>query len=168
MRIAGLLSIFLLVSCSPETPTTSDTVAAEPPAAAAETAAGEATEGGLGAGPCAYMSEAEASTIMGHTMKFVEGNDRSQCTLHSASGDRTKSMSFQVTPGTMAYDQTAAAPGHEKVSGVGENAVVSPVTNLVVAVKGGRSYMGGVFDAAAPESVQPKSIELAKRVTARM
>jgi hypothetical protein len=54
----------------------------------------------------------------------------------------------------------------ESVTGVGDKASV--LNNMVVAVKGGRTYMGGVYDGSAPTTMKPKSIDLAKKVTARM
>ena len=58
--------------------------------------------------------------------------------------------------------------GQEVVSGIGEKAVIGNTTNIVVAVKGGRTYLGGVYDASAPATVRNKSIELAKKAVARM
>lgn len=105
---------------------------------------------------------------MGHEMKFKEASNPNECVLVSASNDATKSVSFQVHPGTDAYDAMASAQGQEPLSGIGEKAVIGTGTNMVVAFKGGRTYIGGAYDAAAPATVRDKAIELARKAVARM
>jgi hypothetical protein len=166
----ALLAIVAFVACSKETPATSDTAAIPPPASVTETAtaATEPDAGPVGTGACALITLNEASGVMGHAMKFKEGTNPLECVLISASDDPTKSISFQVMPGTDTYQAMQAGQQQEPLPGVGDKAVIGATTNLVIAVSNGRTYMGGVFDSAAPATAKEKSIEIAKKAVARM
>ena len=116
--------------------------------------------------PCSYVTEAEVTEVMGHPMKFGEAKP-GECTLVSASGDLTKSASFQIGDGSTLYDAMAGGGG-EPVSGLGDKAVVVPVTNIVAAKKGSRNYMGGVYLGPNTADAKTKSIELARKVVPRI
>ena len=120
---------------------------------------------GLGTGACAFITEAEVSAIMKHEMKFGNATEF-ECGLASASADPTKSVAYQLQAGTASYDAMATSATKQVLQDVGEKAVLT--NNMVAAVKKGRTYLGGVFDSAAPDSMGEKSVELARKVTARM
>lgn len=164
-----LLFMLLFAACAKENVGTSET-AAPPPAAASETtsSASPAAAEPVGTGACALVTLAEVASVMGHQMKFKDATNPNECVFVSAFDDPTKSVSFQVHPGTDTYTAMQAGQGQEVVSGVGEKAVIGSTTNLVIAVKGGRTYLGGVYDSSAPATVRNKSIELAKKAVARM
>jgi hypothetical protein len=139
------------------------------PAAAPGQEAAATRGGGLTAGdsgPCAYVTEAEASEIMGHAMKKGEANSPQECLMVSASGDTTKSVSFQVMPGTQMYD--ASAKGLPAVEGVGEKAAAMGGGNVIIAVANGRTFMGGVYDGQNLAAGKERSIALARKAVARM
>jgi hypothetical protein len=166
IRPALILSLTLLAACgggagNENAPPA--TTAAAPPAdtgntAAAVTNAGDAT-------PCALVTEAEATEIMGHPMKRGDASKATQCVMVSASGDDTKSVSFEIAPGTQVFDGMGA--GGQPLSGIGDKAALAG-TNIVIFVKNGRTYMGGVYDAANLAAGKDRSIAVAKKAAARM
>ena len=165
----ALIFILMFLACAKENAVTSNT-AAPPPAAETQTTASAppAAAEAVGTGACALVTLSEVGSLMGHQMKFKEAANPSECVLVSAADDPTKSVSFQVFPGTDTYAAMAGGQGQEVVSGIGEKALIGTTTNMVVAVKGGRTYLGGVFDSSAAATVRNKSIELAKKAVARM
>lgn len=169
-KALAVFALTLLIACGGnETATTTQDSAPSTSAAATDSTvapqAQEAPAAGLGTGQCALITLAEASVVMKHEMKFAPAST-SECGLRSASDDPSKSISFQVQPGTGTYDLMATAAGTQVLQGVGDKAVLA--NNMVAAVKGGRTYLGGVFDSADTASMGDKSIELAKKVVARM
>ena len=141
--------------------------AGAPPARDQEAAATRG--GGIAAGdagPCALVSEAEASEIMGHAMTRGEATSAGECLMVSASGDTTKSVSFQVIPGTQMYD--ASAKGLPPVEGVGDKAAAMGGGNVIIAVAKGRTFMGGVYDGQNLAAGKERSVALARKAVARM
>ena len=167
-----VLMLFAAISCGREETSTAESTTAQSETTAAtqtssvadtpSTSTGEPAS--LAGGPCALITEADASQVMGHDMKFGTATNASECLLISANGDTTKSLSFQVVPGTSIYDQMA--PGGQPVGGIGEKAAT--VGNLVVAVKNNRTYLGGIYDGASPSTMGQKSVDLAKKIVPRM
>src|SRR5205085_7560238 len=100
--------------------------------------------------------------------KLKGASNPNECVLVSASDDPTKSVSFQVHEGTQPYDAMQSGQKQEPIPGLGDKAVIGATTNMVLAVKGGRTYIGAAYDAAAPATAKEKSIELAKKAVARM
>lgn len=172
-----LLALVTLGACKLETTTTtttsSSTQQATPSAAVAtETTATAATAtsptDAVGTGACALVTLGEVSEVMAHAMKFKEATNPAECVLVSASDDATKSVSFQVHDGTQPYDAMQSGQKQEPIPDLGEKAVIGATTNMVLVVKGGRTYIGAVYDAAAPTTAKEKSIELARKAVARM
>lgn len=164
--IALLFIVF--VACAKENTATTDTVAAAPTATETTASAAPVPAEPVGSGACAFVTLAEVTTVMGHEMKFKQADNPAECVLVSASGDATKSVSFQVMQGTEAFTAMQTGQVQEELTGIGEKAVIGKTTNLVAAIKGGRTYLGGAYDASAPTTVHDKSIELAKKAVARM
>ena len=165
----ALLVIALFVACAKEHAPAPE-ASAPPPAGATETTASApaTTSEPAGTGTCALVTVAEVTSVMGHEMKFKESTNPAECVMVSASGDTTKAFNFQVLPGVDAFNAMSSAQGQEAMSGIGEKAVIGKGTNLVVAIKGGRTFIGGAYDASAPATVRDKSIDLAKKAVARM
>ena len=167
IEAAVIVSVTLLAACGGgagnENAAPATTPAAAPPADTGSAAAGGTTAGD--ASPCALVTEAEATEVMGHPMKRGEATKPSQCVLISASGDNTKSVSFEIAPGTQVFD--AMGPGGKPLDGIGDKAALAG-TNIVIFVKNGRTYMGGVYDAANLAAGKDRSIAVAKKAAARM
>jgi hypothetical protein len=73
-RFLAFCVLCLLAACARETVQTSE--ATSPPPAtpvATNTAVAHATDPASASGPCAFITEADATTIMGHGMKFGQG-----------------------------------------------------------------------------------------------
>ena len=139
------------------------------PASAAAASPGTAAEAAMaaqmGTDPCGLVTEAEATEIMGHPMKKGEAQKQMECLMVSASGDATKSISFQVVPGTEMFDQAGAKM--PAVAGVGEKAA-SMGDNVVIAVNRGRTFIGGVYDGANLAAGKERTLALAKKAVSRM
>ena len=163
MRNSAVLSIVvLLAGCAGESADT----AATPSATSARTETGVAPEAPSSAsGPCAGITDADVTEVMGHDMKAGQPTNPSECLFLSATGDTTKSVAFQIVPGEATYNQMSA--GAEAIAGIGDKAVaLGP--NMVAAMKSGKTFFGGVYDGTDPAGAKQKSIELAKKVVARM
>jgi hypothetical protein len=143
--------------------------ASTPPAA--DAAAGGVAQGSVpaapaDAGPCGAITEADATEIMGHPMKRGQGTQASECLMVSASGDATKSVTVQFVPGTQMFD--SMGPGTTPLSGVGDKAALMGGGNVVIAVKSGRTYMGGVYDGTNLAGSKEKAIALARKAVSGM
>jgi hypothetical protein len=167
----AVLMLFAVISCGHETttaessPAQSETTPVTETSSATETSSHPTGEPAASAGgPCTLITEEDASQVMAHDMKFGTANSASECLLISAKGDTTKSLSFQVVPGSSMYDQMAA--GGQPLGGIGEKAAT--VGNLVVALKNNRTYLGGIYDGASPSTMGQKSVDLAKKIVPRM
>jgi hypothetical protein len=169
-RSIAVLALVILTACGEKTSESTKKKPDEttPDATTAATTSSVASNSATPGQPCSYITEAEATEIMGHPMKFNAEARPGECNFISASGDQTKSMSFQIAGGTVFYDAMASAVGNEPLSAIGDKAVLVPTTNMVAAVKGGHSYLGGVYEGGDMAKAKPKSVELAKKVVARM
>jgi hypothetical protein len=139
---------------------------APPATAPAGTVAAQGGAPASPAGPCGTVSEADATEIMGHPMKRGEGTNASECLMVSSSGDTTKSVTVQFVPGTQMFD--SMGPGTTPLSGVGDKAALMGGGNVVIAVKNGRTYMGGVYDGTNLAGSKDKAIALAKKAVSGM
>lgn len=168
-RVTAVLVFVLLTSCGERTSTTTSAPAGEPstattastaplPASAITPVAGQ---------PCSYVTEAEVSDVFGHPMKFAEAKP-GECNLLSSQGDNTKSFSFQILDVAGLYEQATAGPGFEPLSGVGDKAVIAPSTNMVLASKGSRTYMGAAYLGTETAAARQKSTALAQKIVARL
>lgn len=169
-RTISMLALLVLASCK-EKSSESMTVEADSTSPAATTAEASAAASAVSpsAGQtCSYTTEAEVTEIVGHPMKFAEPPKPSECNLLSATGDTTKSVSFQIHDGTSSYDTMTAGPGFEPLSGVGEKAVLASATGMVLAVKNNRSYLGAVYVGTDVAQGKEKSLALARKIVPRM
>lgn len=160
MRNSAVLPIVLLLAgCAGEEAPHTATTEAVPAATSA------AAPRAAASGPCLGVTDADITEVMGHGMKAGQPTNASECLFVSATGDTTKSVAFQIVPGEATFNQMST--GAEAVDGVGDKAVILG-PNTVAAMKGGKTFFGGVYDGTDPSGAKQKSIELAKKVVARM
>jgi hypothetical protein len=142
-------------------PGPSGATSAAPPAAAAARA---------GRSVCSLTTEAEVTAIMGQPMMFGAAAQPDECLLVPSSGDPNVSVTFQVHRTSAMYDQLSTVGSAERTSGVGDRAVVHTLgaSTMVAAVKGGRGYLGRVYNPARRGGAKQQAVEVARKVVGRM
>ncbi|HEX9160394.1 MAG TPA: hypothetical protein VF980_01705 [Thermoanaerobaculia bacterium] len=127
--------------------------------------------------PCRWISEAEASELLGEPVVYRQARTPGTCNLgpngRPASGQSAISVVFTIDEDTGSYRALVERDDASIVAGVGERAVWNTRGGSLVAIKGKRRLLMTIADSKVPSmltetDLQRKAVALAERIVSKM
>jgi hypothetical protein len=133
------------------------------PAAATEASPPQATRG-----VCSYITEAEASEILGQASKYRSEDDSSNCIVDPVSENPPEGLSvdFSLENGDGSYSYLLGEKA-EPIDGLGDRAAWLPTTGMLAVVKGSRTVSLTISSFGKRSDLKEKAVAFALKVVGR-
>ena len=125
-------------------------------------------------GPCWYLSEGEASELLGQPVVYRQARTPGTCNIGPADGSTNPQLSLviSVDNDVASYSNYVSREDAAIVAGIGERAVWT-AGNTLVAVKGDKRLLMTLTDSHTPSTVteqelQSKAVAIAEKIVAKM
>ncbi|HYS55272.1 MAG TPA: hypothetical protein VER58_16065 [Thermoanaerobaculia bacterium] len=167
----ALVALLVITGCAKKEPTAvSDTSASSPPGTATS-ATQSAPAAAQSTGACSYITEAEATVILGQPSKYrsTEGTS-SNCIIDPVSGQGI-SVDFTIERNSRGiFDFLSTQKGAEKLSGLGDQAVWTGGKGMgqLAVVKGGNSMNLTISDFSGKTELKPMGQAVAQKLLAKL
>lgn len=126
-------------------------------------------------GPCSWLTESEATTLLGQRMAVQSEKTDGECVMipKGPTGDTALTIAFKVDDDTKSYNAFVQRDDASMIAGVGDRAVWNTQGHSVIVVKGGKRLFLRVDDAKTPpqlteSDLQQKAVTLAEKIVPKM
>ena len=119
-------------------------------------------------GACSYITEAEATEVLGQPSKYRSNDGGSNCIIDPVTEHSGMSVDFKVTDDLSAYTFHAGNASAEKIPGVGDEAVWVPMGDSMGFLAAKKGSMAVVATASTMGTADPELKKKAAAFTAKV